>query len=446
LPACLLLVFVAFEMINYIPGSRPRRYDSATVPPYIRQLKTDASKFRTLAMNNFLYPNSSSLYNVDCINALDAMYPPGFLDFIHQLISPAVIDRFVGTEVAGPVLPILRYLSMMNVKYLITVSDFHTIGPVLLKNGSVTPSDRTGIVETSFLLNGQSKSVLLQHPPSTIICPLRVPAGAKLSFSIAISPDCWSPSKGDGVRFKIKMKDPKGIRVLFDKTIDPKNNAADRRWFYYGIDLKEFQNKEPELILETDPVQNSICDWAGWGDMELLPGAYTNALSLIYDKEVKIYRNDAAFPRAYIADKAVFVQNENESLRALKDPSLDLGRTAVVEKSEAHPRYSLSQTGPASTKDLVNIVNYSPDRIVVNTAYPNPGFLVLTDQYFPGWRAYVDGSQQPILKANYLFRAVYLGGGKHTVEFRYQPSSFRWGWICFLSAILLLAFSCYRRQ
>jgi hypothetical protein len=58
---------------------------------------------------------------------------------------------------------------------------------------------------------------------------------------------------------------------------------------------------------------------------------------------------------------------------------------------------------------------------------PAGGFLVLTDPYYPGWHAFVDGQEAPILRADYLFRAVALGPGSHLVRFAFTPTSFERG-------------------
>ncbi len=55
--------------------------------------------------------------------------------------------------------------------------------------------------------------------------------------------------------------------------------------------------------------------------------------------------------------------------------------------------------------------------------FQGDGFVVLSDQFYPGWRAYVDGRESPIYRANYLFRAVPVPAGEHVVEFTYQPVS-----------------------
>ncbi|HEV8458138.1 MAG TPA: YfhO family protein, partial [Methylomirabilota bacterium] len=56
-----------------------------------------------------------------------------------------------------------------------------------------------------------------------------------------------------------------------------------------------------------------------------------------------------------------------------------------------------------------------------------PTWLVLADTWFPGWRAWVDGREQPVWRANYAFRAVRLEPGSHDVVFRYQPGSLLFG-------------------
>ncbi len=62
--------------------------------------------------------------------------------------------------------------------------------------------------------------------------------------------------------------------------------------------------------------------------------------------------------------------------------------------------------------------------------------LVLTDVYFPGWQAIVDGRSTPVRRVDYLLRGVAVSPGRHTVEFRYRPTSWRVGWM--LSGLTLI--------
>ena len=65
--------------------------------------------------------------------------------------------------------------------------------------------------------------------------------------------------------------------------------------------------------------------------------------------------------------------------------------------------------------------------MIIRAAAPKPAWLVLTDTYYPGWRAYVNGSQAEVVPANYAFRAVRIPKGGSEVVFTYEPASYRLG-------------------
>lgn len=71
----------------------------------------------------------------------------------------------------------------------------------------------------------------------------------------------------------------------------------------------------------------------------------------------------------------------------------------------------------------------------------NDGFLVLSDTYYPGWKAYVDGKRSEIYLTNYLVRSVYLKKGEHIVKFIYLPFAFILGVIISFAAMLYLIFT-----
>ena len=95
-----------------------------------------------------------------------------------------------------------------------------------------------------------------------------------------------------------------------------------------------------------------------------------------------------------------------------------------------------SLEGGGGRDDEVEIVLYEPERVVVEAHLAEEGYLVLTDAYYPGWRALVDGREVPIHRADVLFRAVRLPAGRHRVEFIYDPLSFKIGAVISLAALL----------
>jgi hypothetical protein len=84
---------------------------------------------------------------------------------------------------------------------------------------------------------------------------------------------------------------------------------------------------------------------------------------------------------------------------------------------------------PASVSNVQEpiIMRETPEHIAISVNQPYPGFLILADHYYPGWKATIDGIEAPIFRANAFFRAVYLPKGGHLVEFDYLPDSLIFG-------------------
>ncbi|MBI2303732.1 MAG: YfhO family protein [Chloroflexi bacterium] len=142
---------------------------------------------------------------------------------------------------------------------------------------------------------------------------------------------------------------------------------------------------------------------------------------IVHDGDTKVYLNLNWLPRAYLVHQAQVVP-EN-TLDAIKE---DIQGRIIL--SEGIPlSYSLSGAGQPLPGEEVTIQHYHPEWVQVAATLEAPGFLILSDTFYPGWRAWVDGTEVAILRANHLFRGTYLSPGRHLVEFRYQPYSLTLG-------------------
>ncbi|MCQ3979487.1 MAG: hypothetical protein DPW09_39215, partial [Anaerolineae bacterium] len=195
---------------------------------------------------------------------------------------------------------------------------------------------------------------------------------------------------------------------------------------------------------------------------------------LVYDKEIRVYENTDVLPRAFVVhdkvdlsgfakpDKSGWPEEMGLALRSLNPRQkviLDgatngLGR----DLTPADAAETMSQASPG-----VDIISYTPNEIRLAAHLDQPGWLVLADSYFPGWRAYatagsgvggrgsgitdapISNLQSPIPeteltihRANGAFRAVYLQPGQWEVRFRYSPRSFQLGlYSSFLALVTL---------
>jgi len=148
----------------------------------------------------------------------------------------------------------------------------------------------------------------------------------------------------------------------------------------------------------------------------------------------RLYEVSGSVPRAYLVGRATYDSNPVNTLRRLVSDDFDPRRDVVLD----------APAGPASKGSVdgdAKIMVYGNQNVQIEARLDQPGVLVLTDAFYPGWKVFVDGKEQRILRANYLFRAVELGAGKHRVEFVYDPLSFKIGWIVTsLTAGLLFSF------
>jgi hypothetical protein len=169
-----------------------------------------------------------------------------------------------------------------------------------------------------------------------------------------------------------------------------------------------------------------------------LPG-----LRVAYDgPDGRVYRNDRALPRAFLVTRQRTVADADAALAATVDPAFDARHVAVTEKALPGLAQGPARgpAGPrAATAGSARLTLDGDERATVTATATAPSLVVLTDSYFRGWKATVDGRDAPIEHVDYLLRGVRVPAGTHRVEFRYAPSSFRVGWVLSVLGLVALA-------
>lgn len=141
------------------------------------------------------------------------------------------------------------------------------------------------------------------------------------------------------------------------------------------------------------------------------------------DEKIKIYENKYFQSRAFIVSEYKVIKTKDKIFGELKDGSFDFKETVILEEEPEIPFV----TAKDNTESNVNIIKNSPNEILVETISSRDGFLVLSQIYMPGWKAYVDGKQTKVYQADYILQAIYLPNGTHKVRFVYSPFSFKLG-------------------
>jgi hypothetical protein len=177
-----------------------------------------------------------------------------------------------------------------------------------------------------------------------------------------------------------------------------------------------FRNRPPRILTFQMLNVKYFVDGLFRGELQLLPNF--GVVGKDSARNLVVYQNHGYFPRAFFVDGVVAAKDEDEALALLS--TTDFKLNVILLRPESGPR-------PGRVFLPAEIKRYQNQKIEVTISNPVAGYLVLSDNYFPGWQVWVDGKPASILRANYLVRAVALEPGEHEIVFRYRPWSWRIG-------------------
>jgi len=187
---------------------------------------------------------------------------------------------------------------------------------------------------------------------------------------------------------------------------------------------------QQELYLDDQPTGNFI------PVVEVLEN-----FSLILDEHVKIYENNNAFPRVFLVNKYRVTDSFENAQKIIQNPDFDLRNEVVLEKNLATHQTDLLNSSILDDS-ISQIIRYSPNEIVIKTQSDHASLLVLTDSYYPGWFAYIDGEETEIFRTNGIVRSVFVPPGNHSITFSFMPQFFLFGLMISIITIVIL-FSIY---
>lgn len=253
---------------------------------------------------------------------------------------------------------------------------------------------------------------------------------------------------------------PGHFRVLSLEAGDPTTNARPAYHYqtlngYHGAKLRLFQDYIEHVFVDPAtglPNENAL---------DLLNTRYVVApgtlpgLEPVYQDEqtgMVVSENPDAVPRAFFVGETEVVADPEAAWQRLRDPAFDPRRTALL--AEPLDGFATTPLDSAATA-TATLERYTPDEIVWRVQTDAPRLLVVSEVYYPaGWTATLDGAPVPIVRADYLLRAVPVPPGEHTLVMRFAPAREAASvWISALATLLtyggvlaLLGLAFYRRR
>jgi hypothetical protein len=228
-------------------------------------------------------------------------------------------------------------------------------------------------------------------------------------------------------------------------------------------DIAWFLKQQPGFLRTNIAGDTFVANWGAWHGVEMwggyLAGVTSNLLTFEFHKPearmlygvaytiagqptpdsgeqvfagqtgLKVYRNAATFPRAWAVHKLVQARDAGAANMIMMEHLPEMRNQAVM----------LAQPPPIDScdgSDSVELVQHSGGWVSIRANMSCRGMVILSDTYFPGWNALVDGKPADIFEVNAAMRGVLVPGGLHSVTMRYRPASVIWGGLLTLVGIL----------
>ncbi len=149
-----------------------------------------------------------------------------------------------------------------------------------------------------------------------------------------------------------------------------------------------------------------------------------------------IVENPTACGNAWFVSNINSVSTHDEEMAQISE--IDPLETAIIhtEFDEEMNGYSFGK----SPNSKIELTSFKPDHLVYKSNNMQAGLAVFSEViYTNGWKAYVDGNEVPILRANYILRAIKIPTGNHEIEMKFEPSSYSLGENVSLAGSILFA-------
>jgi hypothetical protein len=370
---------LSISQLLFDPGDRATleaRY--ANLSPEARSLAFDAVK-----MKEVLAANLPLIWGIPSVDGFDGgLLPTAYYTAFTSLFLPPDQLRTIDgrlreilarEDCGGACIPDWRWLGLMNIRHLITDKNYD-------------------LVQDGIFYDTQLEGLTYSNPQQFVGDVVDVLCNPCTILYVMVHHGANTVPEGDPVVIGAYMRQRFRLPSSY--------NGA-------GID-----------ILTDDPVQAVTLVDTRTGDFQqLTPAPWSRVLS----SDIKLYYLINSIPRAFIATTVSYVRDDDlgteDTLNLMRDPAFRPDQLVIIAGAGEN-----SAQQNAGTLHRVQFATYTDTHITLTIDTPEPGYLVLTDAYYPGWTATINGDPVPVERADVMFRAVRVRSGQSEVVFEYRPA------------------------
>lgn len=187
---------------------------------------------------------------------------------------------------------------------------------------------------------------------------------------------------------------------------------------YHGAKLRRYQDLYDSVISKNtqqlfEDFQKGTPRFEEYNALNLL-----NAKYFVYGPEKEnVILNPDAYGNAWFVKKVILVNSPAEELK-------EVGEIKTKDVAVINSQQSTVDSGQLAVDSSasVSLIDHKPPYLKYESESSNKGIVVFSEIYYPkGWHAFIDGNEVPILRADYILRALEVPAGKHAIEFKFEP-------------------------
>ena len=472
-----VVCIAVLNLFQDFQGNRPVAEEDAIFNLSSINFPDDMGLLRVTAEEDLFFPNLLLPHQVADLRAYDPLYPRRYVAYMSALnaLTPeqarAHYDDHMLFQVDREHLN-SPLLDLANVEWISLYSEVgaEPLGERLIAQG-VEKGPFAGWARHLLVNLGQyPRRAVLHHAPDLLEAAIPSGEGTRTTgrtLRFALSAPGSQAKEGEKGE-KVRKKESSGVwagialtpgdRPLYWRYLDPVRQMKTGRWIQAETAPLQDLPPLPRLRLvalpgSAGPGESDLLAWAGlrlWNPSASCPGFEQKSKPTA---PLVLYHNHQARERAFLMPGSAVLpgssreeRDRNFNKRANQAPDLLLRIVLLTEKLDFPPA-SITPQELRSLPTRVQVMDYTPDRVRLVCQSPRPAFLVLADQYFPGWKAIIKGQEARIRAGDLALRTLLLPAGETEITFLYRPWAFRIGlWVLLATSAAALAFTLNSRR
>ncbi len=253
-------------------------------------------------------------------------------------------------------------------------------------------------------------STQLQHP-AQLTARILAPSGPSRDFSLSLEP------QGPGTLVfnlqDVSFREGENYQVELEFTAQASDSIS--LLFAHHVNLIP----TGQISFENNPIDGDLLIYLGTAPKKV---GYDKKFRLAYDKEMTLWENKNAFPRAWLVDAASRVP-WNDALQHMQAEDFDYAKQAWVVSDETNlPGLSTSRSNVLPLESSLETLTLGDNVQKFRVKASRPALMVVNNNFDPDWKVTVNGAEADLLKVNCFMRGVEVPAGSSEVLFRYQPN------------------------